>query len=64
MRGSYRVGSDRHSGPPGEDWKQGGSLEEVVAHYRQFYKCVEALNPAAPLLTTQPGVVPPVWTVR
>jgi hypothetical protein len=36
------------------------TLEDVVAHYKQFYKRVETVNPAAPLLTTQPGVVPPV----
>ena len=36
------------------------TLEEVVEHYKQFYKRVAVQNPAAPLLTTQPGVVPPV----
>jgi len=36
------------------------TLEEVVEHYKHFYKRVETQNPAAALLTTQPGVVPPV----
>ena len=36
------------------------TLEEVVEHYKQFYRRVQILNPAAPLLTTQPGVTPPV----
>jgi len=36
------------------------TLEEVVEHYKQFYKRVVIQAPAAPLLTTQPGVVPPV----
>jgi cytochrome c peroxidase len=36
------------------------TLEDVVEHYKQFFKSVEVLAPAAPLLTTQPGVVPPV----
>jgi cytochrome c peroxidase len=36
------------------------TLEEVLEHYKQFYKRVAILQPAAPLLTTQPGVVPPV----
>ena len=36
------------------------TLEEVLEHYKQFFKRVQVQNPAAPLLTTQPGVVPPV----
>ena len=36
------------------------TLEEVLEHYKQFYKRVQVQNPAAALLTTQPGVTPPV----
>lgn len=36
------------------------TLEEVVEHYKQFFKRVAIVAPTAPLLTTQPGVVPPV----
>jgi len=36
------------------------TLEEVVEHYKQFYKRVAIQAPQAPLLTTQPGVTPPV----
>jgi cytochrome c peroxidase len=36
------------------------TLEDVVEHYKQFFKLVAIQQPAAPLLTTQPGVVPPV----
>ncbi|MBI5256605.1 MAG: hypothetical protein HY855_08905 [Burkholderiales bacterium] len=36
------------------------TLEEMLEHYQQFFKRVQAQNPAAPLLTTQPGVTPPV----
>jgi cytochrome c peroxidase len=36
------------------------TLEDVVEHYKQFFKRVQVQNPAAPLLTTQPGVTPPV----
>jgi cytochrome c peroxidase len=36
------------------------TLEEVVEHYKHFFKRVQSQNPAAPLLTTQPGVTPPV----
>ena len=36
------------------------TLEEVLEHYKQFFKRVQIQNPAAPLLTTQPGVTPPV----
>ena len=36
------------------------TLEEVLEHYKQFYIRVQIQNPAAPLLTTQPGVTPPV----
>ena len=36
------------------------TLEEMLDHYKQFFKRVQAQNPAAPLLTTQPGVAPPV----
>ncbi len=36
------------------------TLEEVVEHYKQFFKRVMIQAPQAPLLTTQPGVVPPV----
>jgi hypothetical protein len=36
------------------------TLEEMLEHYKQFFKRVEIQNPAAPLLTTKPGVVPPV----
>jgi hypothetical protein len=36
------------------------TLEDMLEHYKQFFKRVQAQNPAAPLLTTQPGVSPPV----
>ena len=36
------------------------TLEDVLEHYKQFFKLVAIQQPAAPLLTTQPGVVPPV----
>jgi cytochrome c peroxidase len=36
------------------------TLEEVVEHYKQFFKRVQTQNAAAALLTTQPGVTPPV----
>lgn len=36
------------------------TLEDMLEHYKQFFKRVQLLNPAAPLLTTQPGVTPPV----
>jgi cytochrome c peroxidase len=36
------------------------TLEDVLEHYKQFFKFVAIQQPAAPLLTTQPGVVPPV----
>ena len=36
------------------------TLEEVLVHYTAFFKRVAIQQPAAPLLTTQPGVVPPV----
>jgi cytochrome c peroxidase len=36
------------------------TLEEMLEHYKQFFKRVEVQNAAAPLLTTQPGVTPPV----
>ena len=36
------------------------TLEEMLDHYSQFFKRVSTQNPAAPLLTTKPGVVPPV----
>ena len=36
------------------------TLEEVLEHYKQLFKRVQVQNPAAPLLTTQPGVTPPV----
>jgi len=36
------------------------TLEEMLEHYKQFYKFVAIQQPTAPLLTTQPGVVPPV----
>jgi len=36
------------------------TLEEVLEHYKQFFKRVQVQNAAAPLLTTQPGVTPPV----
>ena len=38
-----------------------GTLEEMLEHYKQFFKRVEVQGPAAALLTTQPGVTPPVW---
>jgi hypothetical protein len=34
------------------------TLEEVVEHYKQFYKRVAIQVPTAPLLTTKPGVTP------
>jgi cytochrome c peroxidase len=36
------------------------TLEEMLEHYKQLFKRVQTQNAAAPLLTTQPGVVPPV----
>ena len=36
------------------------TLEEVLDHYKQFFKRVQVQVPTAPLLTTQPGVTPPV----
>ena len=36
------------------------TLEEVVEHYKQFFKRVAIQVPTAPLLTTKPGVTPPV----
>ena len=36
------------------------TLEEVLEHYTAFFKRVAIQAPAAPLLTTQPGVTPPV----
>jgi cytochrome c peroxidase len=36
------------------------TLEEMLEHYKQFFKRVETQNPAAPLLTTKPGVTPAV----
>ena len=36
------------------------TLEDMLEHYKQFFKRVQVKNPAAPLLTTQPGVTPPV----
>ncbi len=36
------------------------TLEEMLEHYKQFFKRVEIQNAAAPLLTTKPGVTPPV----
>ncbi len=36
------------------------TLEEIPEHYQQFFKRVQAQNPAAPLLTTRLGVAPPV----
>ncbi len=36
------------------------TLEEMLEHYKQFFKRVQVQNPAAPLLTTQPGATPPV----
>jgi len=36
------------------------TLEDVLEHYKQFFKFVVIQQPAAPLLTTKPGVVPPV----
>jgi cytochrome c peroxidase len=36
------------------------TLEAVVEHYKQFFRRVAIQAPAAPLLTTQPGSVPPV----
>ena len=36
------------------------TLEDVLEHYKELFKKVEIEAPAANLLTTQPGVVPPV----
>jgi cytochrome c peroxidase len=36
------------------------TLEDMLAHYKQFFRRVQTQNPAAVLLTTQPGVVPPI----
>lgn len=32
----------------------------MLEHYKQFFRRVAVQNPNAPLLTTQPGVVPPI----
>ena len=32
----------------------------MLDHYTEFFKRVQVQNPAAPVLTTKPGVVPPV----
>ena len=32
----------------------------MLEHYKQVFKRVQTQNSAAPLLRTQPGVVPPV----
>jgi cytochrome c peroxidase len=40
------------------------TLEEVVEHYKQFYKRVAIQAPQAPLLTTQPGSLRPSSIVR
>ena len=34
------------------------TLEEMLDPYTQFFKRVQVQDPAAPLLTTRPGVVP------
>jgi cytochrome c peroxidase len=36
------------------------TLEDMLEHYKQFFKFVAIQQPAAPFLTTQPGVTPPV----
>ena len=36
------------------------TLEDMLEHYKQFFKRVQTINTAAPLLTTQPGVTPAV----
>ncbi len=36
------------------------TLEEMLDHYKAFFQRTSIVAPAAPLLTTQPGVVPPV----
>jgi cytochrome c peroxidase len=36
------------------------TLEDMLEHYKQFFKFVAIQQPAAPLLTTKPGVTPPV----
>ena len=36
------------------------TLEDMIEHYKQFFKRVAIQAPAAPLLTTKPGVTPPV----
>jgi len=36
------------------------TLEDMIEHYKQFFKFVAIQQPTAPFLTTQPGVVPPV----
>jgi len=36
------------------------TLEDMLEHYKQFFRFVAITQPAAPLLTTQPGVTPPV----
>ena len=49
----------RHTAPYFHN-NSAATLEEVVEHYKQFYKRVAIQAPQAPLLTTQPGVTPPV----
>jgi cytochrome c peroxidase len=36
------------------------TLEDMVEHYKQFFKFVAIQQPTAAFLTTQPGVTPPV----
>ena len=36
------------------------TLEDMLDHYTQFFKRVQIQAPGAPLLTTKPGVTPPV----
>ena len=49
-------------GPRPTSWSNtAATLEEVLDHYKAFFQRVEIQAPTrAPLLTTQPGVVPPV----
>ena len=49
-----------HSTAPYFHNNSSATLEDMLEHYKQFFKRVAALFPGAPLLTTKPGVLPPV----
>ena len=55
-----RAGKVFFGGKPYFSNNTAATLEDMLEHYKQFFKRVEVQNAAAPLLTTQPGVLPPV----